>query len=233
MTAWWLLIGAMACDAERLGVQVPRGGPGVLQADAIKRDVWKMTDPRIGGRVPGSSGARHVAAHIATRMQENGLSPGFDGLYRRDLGRDVGEMVCGVQRGSGDQAVLIASLDPGIGTLSVVPAAGLISLSKTVQRPQAPMHSMYFCSIPEASGLSGLPARGPVPIASILEVFLIGTLTGPELANDPGPKVGHVQSRLLHSGALSAEVSDRIGEIDYDRIRDRTADVYSVIANVD
>ena len=233
MMGLWLLVALVGCDAERLGVRVPRGGPEALRAEAIKRDVWKMTDPRIGGRVPGSSGARHVATHIATRMRQNGLAPVFDGRYRRDLGRDVGEMVCGVQRGSGDQAVLIASLDPGIGTLSVVPAAGLISLAKTVQRPQAPMHSLYFCSIPEASGLSGLPMRSPVPIASILEVFLIGTLTGPELANDPGPKVGHVQSRLLHSGALSAEVSDRIGEINYDLIRDRIADVYSVISNVD
>ena len=233
MTGMWWLVVALACDAEQLGVTVPRGGPDVLRAGAIKRDVWKMTDPRIGGRVPGSAGARHVAAHIAARMQEHGLSPVFDGQYRRDLGEDVGEMVCGVQRGSGDQAVLIASLDPGIGTLSVVPTAGLISLAQTVQRPQAPMHSLYFCSIPEASGLSGLPARSPVPIASILEVFLIGTLTGPALASDPGPKVGHVQSRLLHSGALSAGVSDRIGEIDYERIRDRTADVYSVISNVD
>ena len=102
-----------------------------------------------------------------------------------------------------------------------------------MQRPQAPMHSLYFCSIPGGGGGSGLPARSPVPIASILEVFLIGTLTGPALASDPGPKVGHVQSRLLHSGALSAGVSDRIGEIDYERIRDRTADVYSVISNVD
>ena len=223
----------LGCDAERLGVEIPRGGPEVLSGSDIKRDVWRMTDPRIGGRVPGSSGARHVAKHTASRMKEGGLDPAFDSGYRSDLGADVGEMVCGVRRGSGDQAILIASLDPGVGTLSVLPTAGLLSLAPAFQRPQAPMHSLYFCTLPESSGLSGLPLRSPVALASILEVFLIGTLTGPQLLESEGPTVGHVRSRLLHSGELSPDVSDRVGELDYDRIRARLADAYRVVSSVD
>ncbi len=233
MIAGLLVALGVACDAERLGVDIPRGGPDVLSAPHIKRDVWRLTDPRIGGRVPGSSGARHVAKYTAFRMKDSGLDPAFDSGYRVDLGADVGEMVCGVHRGSGDQAILIASLDPGVGTLSVLPTVGLMSLASTFQHPQAPMHSLYFCSIPESSGLSGLPLRSPVALASLLEVFLVGTLTGPRLVEGAGPKVGHVRSRLLHSGALSSDISDRVGELDYEVIRDRLADAHRVISNVD
>ena len=231
---WMMAIVALfGCDADRLGVSVSQGGPGAIKAEQIKRDLWKMTDPRIGGRIPGTSGARLVARYRAERMEAGGLEPAFGDSYRRDLGKQVGEMVCGVRRGSGDQAVLIITLDPGIGTLSVVPSAGLLSLVEAVQRPQAPMHSLYFCSIPEAGALTGFTGRSPVPISSVLEVFLLGTLTGDQLQDEPGPKVGHVQSRLLHSGPLGEGVSDRIGELDYTTIRERIADVYSVVSSVD
>jgi len=230
-----LLLGLtfVACDAESLGVRVPRGGPSVVQAAVIKRDLWKMTDPRLAGRVPGSSGSRRVAAHMENGMEAAGLSPAFDGEYRSDLGENVGEMVCGVRRGSGDQAVLIAALDPGIGTMSVVPMAGLLSLAATFEAPQAPMHSLFFCSIPEASGLVGLPRRSPVSVQSILEVFIIGTLTGPKLVEEHGPSVGHVQSRMLHSGPLAAHMSVEVGQLDYETIRDRLVDIHSLVAAVD
>jgi len=228
------LVAMMAgCDAERLSVAVPRGGVEAIQYAQIKRDLWKMTDPRIGGRVPGSSGSRIVARYLAERMEMAGMDPGFPDGYRKDLGRQVGEMVCGVHRGSGDQAVLIVTMDPGIGTLSAVPAAGLLSLAATFETPQAPMHSLYFCSIPEAGGLTGFPARSPVPVSAILEVFMVGTLTGSKIVDDPGPKVGHVQSHHLHSGPIDAAVSERVGELNYRIIRDRIADVYSVVAAVD
>ena len=231
---WMMAIVALVgCEADRLGVSVPQGGADAIKAEQIKRDLWKMTDPRIGGRIPGTSGARLVARYRAERMEAGGLEPGFGDSYRRDLGKQVGEMVCGVRRGSGDQAILIITLDPGIGTLSVVPSAGLLSLIGTVQRPQAPMHSLYFCSIPEAGALTGFTGRSPVPISSVLEVFLLGTLTGDRLLDEPGPKVGHVQSRLLHSGPLGEGVSDRIGELDYATIRERVADAYSVVSGVD
>lgn len=226
-------LGLTACDAESLGVHVPRGGPSVVLPAAIKRDLWKMTDPRLAGRVPGSSGSRRVAAHLENGMEAAGLSPAFDGEFRHDLGENVGEMVCGVRRGSGDQAVLIAVLDPGIGTMSVVPMAGLLSLAATFEAPQAPMHSLFFCSIPEASGLAGLPGRSPVSMQSILEVFVIGTLTGPKLIEESGPSVAHVQSRMLHSGPLAAHMSVEVGQLDYDRIRDRLVEIHSLVAAVD
>jgi hypothetical protein len=221
------------CDAEGLDVHVPRGGPSAVQPAAIKRDLWKMTDPRLAGRVPGSSGSHWVATHLENGMEAAGLRPAFDGEYRRDLGENVGEMVCGVRRGSGDQAVLIAAMDPGIGTMSVVPMAGLLSLAATFEAPQAPMHSLFFCSIPEASGLAGLPGRSPVSMQSLLEVFIIGTLTGPKLFDRLGPTVGHVQSRVLHSGPLAADLSVEVGQLDYGTIRDRLVDVHSVVAAVD
>jgi hypothetical protein len=233
MTFLFPMLVLIGCDAERLGVAVPRGGPEMIEPSQIKRDLWKMTDPRIGGRVPGSSGSRVVARYLAERMEAAGLAPGFGDTYRKDLGSRVGEMICGVHRGSGDQAVLVATLDPGIGTLSALPAAGLLSLAGTFEMPQAPMHSLYFCSIPEAGGLTGFPGRSPVPVSAMLDVFMVGTLTGPQLLDEAGPKVGHVQSRLLHSGPLSEHTSDQLGELDYRTIGDRVADIYSVGSAVD
>ena len=57
-----------------------------------------MTDPRIGGRVP-VSGARRVASYRG-RVRSHDLKPVLGGGYRRDLGKDVGEIVAGCGRGA-------------------------------------------------------------------------------------------------------------------------------------
>ena len=224
---------AQGCDAESLGVRVPRGGREVLQAAVLKRDLWKMTDPRIGGRVPGSSGARRVAQYIAARFEAASLKPVFDSSYRRDLGPNIGEMVCGVHLGSGDQSVVVAALDPGIGTVSAIPVAGVLSVAATFDAPTAPMHSLYFCVLPEAGGLTGFTTRGPVPYQTVLESFTIGTLTGSALVSDLGPTLGPVQSQLLHSGPLDGAMTDDLGQLDYETILARLGDIYSRIAAVD
>ncbi len=232
----WLLVGvffAVSCDAEKLGVRVPRGGTDTIDSMTIKRDLWKMTDPRIGGRAPGSSGARRVSQFIADRFEKNGLEPAFDGQYRFDLGKLTGEMVCGVRRGAWDQAILLAALDPGIGTLSAVPVAGLINLSAAFDTREAPMHTMVFCVLPEAGGFTGFPSRSPIPVAQLLEAFLVGTLTGSAIDSSPGPIIGPIQSQLLHSGPLSPVLSDDIGQLDYDTIRARVADIYLRVSSVD
>ena len=224
---------AGGCDAGDLGVDVPQGGTAVLRSEVIKRDLWKMTDPRVGGRVPGSSGARRVAKYIAMRFSKSGLKPAFEDSYRRDLGSNVGEVVCGVRRGSGEQAVMVAALDPGIGTVSAIPIAGLLSLASTFDAPIAPMHSLYFCVIPEAGGLKGFATRGPVPYERVLESFTLGTLTGPSLSVDLVPRLGPVRSRLLHSGPLASGISDDIGQLDYQTILDRIGDIYFRVSGVD
>ena len=95
------------------------------------------------------------------------------------------------------------------------------------------MHSLFFCSIPEASGLVGLPRRSPVSVQSILEVFIIGTLTGPKLVEEYGPTVGHVRSRTLHSGPLEAHMSMEVGQLNYETIRARLVEIHSLVAAVD
>ena len=228
-----LVLLGVACDAEMLGVRIPSGGANTIDPMTIKRDLWKMTDPRIGGRAPGSSGSRRVSQYIATRFKRNGLEPAFDDQYRFDLGKLTGEMVCGVRKGAWDQAILVAALDPGIGTLSAVPVAGLINLSAAFDTREAPMHSMVFCVLPEAGGFTGFPSRSPVPVGQLLDAFLMGTLTGTDLDSSAGPKIGPIRSHLLHSGPLSPEQSDDIGQLDYDTIRARVADIYSRVSSVD
>ena len=233
LKAHWLLLLALACDAESLGVEVPRGGPDAMEPATIKRDLWRMTDPRIGGRVPGSSGARRVSQYVAERFQRIGLQPAFKNGYRHDLGSMTGEMVCGVRRGAWDQAILISALDPGIGTLSAIPVAGLISLSSGFVSPDAPMHSLYFCVLPEAGGFAGFPARSPIPSGQLLDAFLIGTLTGDALDESSGPVIGPIQSHLLHSGPLPSDVSQDLGQLNYQKIRARLADIHSRVSSVD
>jgi hypothetical protein len=174
-----------------------------------------------------------VSQYIADRFKDNGLEPAFDGKYRFDLGKLTGEMVCGVRKGAWDQAILVAALDPGIGTLSAVPVAGLINLSSAFHAPEAPMHSMVFCVLPEAGGFTGFPSRSPVPVGQLLDAFLMGTLTGSTLDSRPGPLIGPIQSHLLHTGPLSSGLSDDIGQLDYDIIQARVADIYSRVSSVD
>jgi hypothetical protein len=232
----WLIlmvVFSVGCDAEKLGVRLPRGGISMMNQATIKRDLWHMTDPRIGGRVPGSSGARRVAKYIARRMGYYGLKPAFEDGFRRNLGPSVGEMICGVKPGSGEQAVVVAALDPGIGTVSAIPITGLLSLVATFQGPDAPMHSLYFCVIPQAGGLKGFVSSGPVPYQQVLESFTLGTLTGTKLRVEHGPVLGPVRSRLLHSGPLTPGISDDIGQLDYGTILKRLEEVYSLVASVD
>ena len=230
----YLLVAALVgCQAEKLGVSVPRGGAEVLDSALIKHDLWKMTDPRMGGRAPGSSGARRVAQYIAERFERNGLQPVFGDGYRLDLGGSSGEMICGVRKGAWDQAILVAALDPGIGTLSAIPVAGLIGLTETFVAPDAPMHSMYFCVLPEAGGFTGFPTRSPIPSGQLLDAFLIGTLTGDVLSSSSGPLIGPVQSKLLHSGPLSQDIPNDIGQLNYKAIRERVSDVYARVSSVD
>ena len=223
----------LGCQAESLGVSVPRGGTEVLDTAKLKRDLWKMTDPRLGGRAPGSSGARRVAQYISQRFARHGLQPAFEDGYRFDTGQQTGEMICGVRKGAWDQAVLIAALDPGIGTLSAIPVSGLINLAEAFLTPEAPMHNMYFCVLPEAGGFTGFPTRSPIPTGQLLDAFLIGTLTGDALASSSGPLIGPIQSTLLHSGPLPEDMHNDIGQLDYARIRDRVADVYLRVSGVD
>jgi len=228
-----LLLSMVSCDAETLGIHVPRGGRDMLHPSVFKRDLWRMTDPRIGGRVPGSSGARRVAKYIAERLESQNLKPVFEGSYRRDLGKNVGEMVCGVRQGSGEDALVVAALDPGIGTLSAIPIAGILSLAATFDAPDAPMHSIYLCVLPEAGGLTRLATRGPVNYQRVLETFIIGTLSGATLKEEAGPALGPVQSVLLHTGPLAIDMTDDIGQLDYRMLTGSVGDVYSRVSSVD
>ncbi len=231
---WAALLGfGLGCDAEKLGVHVPRGGRAMLHPSVFKRDLWRMTDPRIGGRVPGSSGGRRVAQYIAERLESQNMRPAFGSRYRLDLGRNVGEMICGVRIGSGGDAIVIIALDPGIGTMSAVPVAGLLSLAATFDSQDAPMHSIYLCVLPEGGGLKRFATLGPVSYQRVLETFIIGTLTGDKLQEEPGASIGPVQSTLLHTGPLDIEISDDIGQLDYRRLTESVASVYSRVSSVD
>jgi hypothetical protein len=233
MRIWLPLLFCFGCEAASLGVNLPRGGTDSIRPENIKRDLWKLTDPRLGGRVPGSSGARLVAKQIAKRFEFSGLGPVFDGKFRQELGVDVGEMICGVHKGSGDQAVLMLALDPGIGTLSAIPMAAMINVAHAFETIEAPMHSMYFCVVPEAGGLTGFTNTTPVPLGQVVEIFIIGTLTGDTLVAQTGAVLGPLRTTLLHTGPLDWNVSDDIGQLNYAGISEQLDAVYLRVSSVD
>jgi len=62
---------------------------------------------------------------------------------------------------------------------------------------------------------------------------LIGTLTGDILNESAGPVIGPIQSHLLHSGPLPKDVSQDLGQLNYQKIRARLADIHSRVSSVD
>jgi hypothetical protein len=228
-----VLFSLLACEAEQFGVHLPTGGADAITAADLRWDLWRITDPRLGGRAPGSSGSRRVAKRIASRLIEAGFSPGWAGAFRRSAEPDTGELVCGVKRGRTDEAILVAALDPGIGTISAVPIAGLIALSAAFEGPSIPTHSMVFCVLPEAGGLAAY-ARNPVlELSDTRAYFVLGSLTGGTLLVEDGPLVFGLSPILLHTGPLAARLKDDMDRVRFGAVTARTRVAYSVLRSVE
>jgi hypothetical protein len=215
----------LSCDAEDLGVRLPQGGTDAVDAAEIRQVLWTLTDPRLGGRAPGSSGARRSAEAIAERLEAAHLRPGFAEGYRKDLGMDRGEMVCGVAPGDGGGAQVVLALDPGVGSLSAVPIAGLTALASAFDGPElAAPH--VFCVLPEAGGLDGYAQHPPHPLSRTAGVAILGSLTGTQLQRAPGPEIVGLRTEILHTGPLSKDLGQDMSTVDVAQVATQVRAVY-------
>ncbi len=225
-----LTLSLLACDAATVGVRLPQGGPDAVQPDELHRLLWTLTDPRLGGRVPGSSGASRVAAEVAKRFQKLHLEPAFGESFRHDLGPARGELVCGIRPGGGQGAVTVAALDPGIGILSAVPIAGLIGLVKAFDGPEERDRAYAFCLLPEAGGLEGYLTWPPTPVDQTARFYILGSLTGPELQASPGPDLAGIHTKILHTGPLASSMGDDMGKVDFEALAVQVKTAYSTVS---
>jgi len=223
-----LLLLLLSCDAEDVGVRLPQGGTDAVQAADLRRDLWTFTDPRIGGRAPGSSGARRVAQAVEKRFEQAHLTPAFGTAYHRDLGENKGSMVCGLKAGGGGGGggVAVVALDPGIGALSAVPIAGLTGLAKAFDGPEAPASTHIFCLLPESGGLDGYVSSPPHPLSSTSSMVILGSLTGQDFQSVPGPEIAGIRSEVWHTGPLSSVLGDDMGRVDFEALATQVRAVY-------
>jgi hypothetical protein len=216
----------LACDPEDVGVHLPQGGAEAVLPEDLRRDLWTFTDPRIGGRAPGTSGARRVALAIEKGFSQAHLEPAFSDAYRHDLGEGRGEMVCGTRGGGGGGAVVVVALDPGIGVLSAVPISGLMGVVRAFDAPKPLARPHIFCLLPESGGLDGYLSHPPHPPSTTSKVIILGSLTGQELQASPGPELAGIRSEIWHTGPLDSSLGDDMGRLDYEALAARVRAVY-------
>jgi hypothetical protein len=219
-----------ACLAEDIGVALPAGGEAAIQSADLQWDLWRITDPRLGGRVPGSSGARRVAKRIADRMAEASFGPGFATGYRWSQSPDTSDLVCGRKEGASAEAIVVTALDPGFGTLSAVPIAGLLALARAFDTPTLPVHTMVFCVMPEAGGIESYAKNPAAPLESTRAFFIIGSLTGQRIEVESGATVAGIAPVLLHSGPLASRLGDDMGRVRFGGLERRTRVAYSAVS---
>ncbi len=232
-SGWRLALALLAlpgCAADQVGVVLPRGGVQAIESADLRWDLWRITDPRLGGRAPGSSGARRIAKRISSRLAEAGFGPGWlNGHQRQQTTGEVGP-ICGQKEGVTDEVIVVAALDPGIGTLSAVPIAGLLGLSRAFDAPSPSTHTMVFCVLPEAGGIANY-ARDPVaPLSATRAFFVVGSLTGKKLLVEEGVQVAGFEPILLHTGPISARIGDDMGRVRFSAVEARTRVAYLALS---
>ena len=159
----------MACPAEQLGVEIPRGGLSSLSIEDVTRDVMMVR--RSGNRIRDTQ----------RRLQDMRTLPAFGRSYHRVVAD--GEMLCGRRDGrmgehSQEAIVVLAfdSRDDDLGGGSQI--AGLISLAKIFDQHEPPKRSLVFCVTDREGGRERYFASPPVPLENTVALFTLGVLSG-------------------------------------------------------
>jgi hypothetical protein len=199
------LLLTFGCPAERLGVDVPRGGPASVSQEDIQRDAWALL--RGGG-----------SSHVEHRLQEMHTLPGFGDSYRSPAGA-----LCGRKDGRGAGAdVLLAPI--GLGASAAAATAALVSLAKAWDVPEPPARTVVFC----ATTLEAYALEPAVPLHTASH-WVLGPLAGTELRAEAGPLLGGAATTLLSTGpdALHGSAHDPFERLDWRGLADRVREVHA------
>ncbi len=177
-----------ACPAEQFGVELPKGGVEAMSNEDLQRDVWGLSRGAMQDRRPGQTGHEAGLQFISKRLQAMHTLPAFGSEMLQKF--DGGANLCTVQKGRGQEHILIQTLDHGLGAFeSASGIAALISLAKSFDVRERPAHSVVFCVVAGEAGQKALAANPVVPPGSVRATFDLGPMGQhvPDNEKSPGP----------------------------------------------
>lgn len=189
-----LLPTVLACKAESLGVEVPRGGVDTISQEDLQRDVFQLVSLERDGatRGPGAPNAEEAARRITFRLQQMHTLPAFGADWRQVVGPEgagggAGDWnLCGIREGRSPTTTLVLALDAGAGAgAGAAPVAALLSLAKGGDTAGRRPRTEVFCRVAPGEGLSTLVSRPPVPWDRVDRVLVLGPLGGASLEESP------------------------------------------------
>lgn len=181
----------MACPAEQLGIELPKGGIDTVSEEDIRRDLH-MLDGQPDDR----------RERIQHRLEQMHTLPGFGSAYTRD------SVVCGLIDGAEAAPTVVLALDEGHGAArSAAPVAAMISLAKSFDVPSKPDRSLLFCAAPSVEAYLAAPA---LPVEETHAMLSIGPLGGASLSS-----ADHAEPlRRVHVQGTMPEEDDRMSLLD-------------------
>lgn len=177
-----------ACPAEQFGVELPKGGVEAMSNEDLQRDVWALSRGSLQDRRPGQTGHNAGLEFIGKRLQAMHTLPAFGGELLQKAGE--GSNLCTVQKGKGQEHILIRTVDQGLGAFeSASGIASLISLAKSFDVRERPAQSIVFCVIAGEPGERTLQATPVVPPKTVRATFNLGPMGQrvPTHEKSPGP----------------------------------------------
>ncbi|MCP4807339.1 MAG: hypothetical protein GY913_32435 [Proteobacteria bacterium] len=197
MLVLWSLL---ACPAEQLRIELPKGGSNALSEEDIRRDLFQLdqlgdrTDPKVAGE---------GAARIERRLQEMHTLPGFGSSYTRE-----GPVTCGQIDGANTDAVVVVALDERIGAArSMAPVAVLVSVAKTFDTVERPERTVVLCAAESLDAYLGVPS---VPLDSTHALVTLGPMGGENLSSAESTVEG---VRHVHIAGTAPDSDDRMSRL--------------------
>jgi hypothetical protein len=217
-----------SCKAERMGVEVPRGGESAINQEDLQRDTYRILAWEKNGatRSGGTTAARSVAEDVNFRMREVHLLPVFGSSWQQEIHHAWN--VCGLRDGADSHAVLFAARDGGRGAdFGATPVAVLMSLAKAEDDRRAPAHSEFFCVVSPDGGEARLGEQPPVPWTAVSDIVVIGPMGGTELTFTDTTFAGQ-KALLVTTGTdpVHGTDEDTMGRLDFRRIQAHTIELY-------
>jgi hypothetical protein len=215
----------LACKAESLGVDVPKGGVEALSQEDLQRDVFALTQGALDRRA-GQPGQVAAMGTALDRLRQMHTLPGFGEEETRTL-PDGSRLVCTQRDGRSGKAVVVAAEDAGTGASGAAAIAAVISLAKAFDIPAPPVDTLVFCVWPGQAGREAYAAQPAVPLNDTRLLIVLGPLDGSALVEDSVP-VGTAAAVRLQSEPRDwhGTVQDGAERIDYRKLQQVVATLY-------
>lgn len=208
-----LAVLSAGCKAESVGVEVPKGGPGAISMEDLRRDAFLFEAQR-ADRAPGTARPASAWQALADRLGQMKAVPGFGRAYR---GSGSTPVVCGRKDGRSDRAVVVAVEDrteaPGASTAAL---AMVVSLAKAWDVRRPPPKTLLFCGWSGEDGHAAFVAAPPVSPDSVDAIWMVGGPARPW----PGAPAAEV---------LELDLEGTAEALDYEAVHRRTVAIEGTV----